>query len=305
MSVNLDGVFVPVITPFSKGNQEISIDMLRQNIRKLNSTNISGYMPLGSNGEFFMLTDEEAITILKVIKEEAGKDKMVFAGAGRESTKGTIEFTKKVAHLGINAVFILTPHYFPKQMTQESLISFYTEVADASPVPVILYSAPAYAAGVMIEPQTSELLAKHHNIVGIKDTSKKPISEYTSAVKNNKEFSVLAGTFGKFVSGIINSASGGVLSSANYIPEICCDLYDLIKKGEVEKAEKIHQILTELASNTTALYGISGVKAAMNIMGYSCGVPRRPLKEINSDQFKNLEEKLKAGIIEVYSVINQ
>ena len=232
MAVDLNGIFVPVITPFDPVTNAVDYNMLRRNIEKLNYTNIRGYMPLGSNGEFFMLNDDEAYEVTRVVKEAASPDKLVFTGTGRESTKETISFTKKVAELGIDAVFILTPHYFPKQITQECLVEFYTKVADESPLPIILYSAPGYAAGVNIEPNTVKILSSHNNIIGIKDTSALPIEQYLNLLTDVKEFFVLSGTFGKFLDSIRKGASGGVLSSANYIPELCCSLYALIKDGK-------------------------------------------------------------------------
>ena len=293
MTVNLDGIFVPVITPFEEDGR-LSLSLLENNIRKLNDTGVAGYMPLGSNGEFFMMSEEEQLEVMKTAVQ-ASEGKKVFAGAGRESLYETEKCIEKMAGLGIDAVFLLTPHYFPKQMSQECLTEYYLEAADVSPVPVLLYSAPGYAAGVQLEPETVRRLGAHENIIGLKDTSPLEIREYTEAVKG-ENCGILAGTFGKFVKGMAQGAVGGVLSSANYIPEICCQLYQLCKDGEYEKAEKIHKKLEALAKGTTAPYGVAGVKAAMNFLGYSCGSPRKPLKPVPTEDREEFEKRLKAGL---------
>ncbi|MHB8129928.1 MAG: dihydrodipicolinate synthase family protein [Mobilitalea sp.] len=305
MALDLSGVFVPVVTPFDPQTELVDIQMLHHNIEKLNETNVRGYMPLGSNGEFFMLTDEEALTVMKVVKEVSIPSKLVFAGVGRESTRETISFINKVAVISIDAVFVLTPHYFPKQITQESLINYYTEVADESPIPVVLYSAPGYAAGINIEPETVKILSSHKNIIGIKDTGSQPIDHYLDSIKDGNEFAVLAGTFGKFFDGIRKGALGGVLSSANYIPELCCQLYELVKAGEYEKAKTLHLMMGELAASTTATYGVSGVKAAMNILGYSCGIPRKPLKAVLGENLSIIEKNLKEGLNNISDFIHE
>lgn len=296
MAVDLHGVFVPVITPFDSQTEAVDTEMLRQNIMKLNVTGVSGYMPLGSNGEYFMLSDEEAFNVMQVVKETAGPDKLVFAGTGRESTRETIAFTKRVATISVDAVFVLTPHFFPKQITQKCLIEYYTKVADESPVPVILYCAPGYAAGVTIEPETAKILSTHQNIIGMKDTSPLPIELYLEAVKESKEFMILAGTFDKFLDGMKKGASGGVLSSANYIPEICCKLYELAKEKSDGKAKTLYRMISELAAITTSPEGVSGVKAAMNILGYSCGIPRGPLNAVVGVKYSRIEKNLKDGL---------
>ena len=138
MVKRVDGIFVPVVTPFDSENQSVGTEMLEYNIERLNHTDISGYMPLGSNGESFMMTDDECCRVIAAVKKVAAKEKLIFAGTGRESEYHTIEFTKRIAQYGVDAVFVLTPHYFPKQMGQDCLRSYYEQVADRSPVPILM-----------------------------------------------------------------------------------------------------------------------------------------------------------------------
>jgi 4-hydroxy-2-oxoglutarate aldolase len=124
----LSGVFPPVVTPFV--NQNINYQKLQYNILKMNKSKIRGYLVLGSNGEFKSLTDEEAIKVVDVIRENKARDKILMVGTGRESAWGTIEFTKKVAERGADFASVLTPHYFASKMTDEVLLRFFIEIAE-------------------------------------------------------------------------------------------------------------------------------------------------------------------------------
>ncbi len=136
----LSGIYPPITTPFI--DQEVAYEKLAENIQKYNDTELIGYMPLGSNGEFRSLTEEESLKVLDVVYKNKSKDKVLMAGTQRESAKATIEFTKKAADRGAELASILCPHYFPKKMNDEALKKFFIEVADHSPVPILLYNSP-------------------------------------------------------------------------------------------------------------------------------------------------------------------
>ena len=162
----LSGVFVPAVTPFI--NDEVQFDKLEKNIKKLNETSISVYLALGSNGENKSLTYDEKLKVLETFVNNKS-DKVIMAGTGCESTKETISFSKDAAKLGVDFVSVLTPSYFAKQMKDEILIDYYTEIAENSVVPVLIYNAPGFAGGVKVSPKVAGKLAVHENIVGMKD----------------------------------------------------------------------------------------------------------------------------------------
>lgn len=288
-----EGIYVPLITPFLEGEQQLSLALLKENVKKLNTTAVSGYMPLGSNGESALLSEGEALLVAEAVAEAAAPDKQLFLGVGRESARGTIEFIREIAPLGVDAVFVLTPHFFPKQMTQQALEQYYLQVAEHSPLPVILYNAPGYAGGVFLAPETVAALSKHQNIIGIKDSSKTPAKSFLELLSPDTNFFVLAGTLEKLGDSLLEGAAGGVLSASNYIPALCCRLYTLFKNGQTEKAAALHGQMLALANETTGPFGVPGVKCAMNLRGYSCGVPRLPLQAVEPQK---IEMTLTAGI---------
>jgi len=196
----LSGVFTPNVTPFL--NEEVAYDKIVENIEQYNQTKLKGYMPLGSNGEFRSLTDEESIKIIDVYQKYISPEKTLIAGVMRESAKATIEFIKKIIDKGVDFGTILLPHYFVKCMTEEALIKYYITIADQSPIPIMMYNAPKFTAGLLISPHMVSVLAEHPNIAGMKDTSKEDISIYVNAVPKGANFYVLAGTINKLYAGL-------------------------------------------------------------------------------------------------------
>ena len=288
---NLSGVFPPVATPFK--DEQVALEQLAENIIKYNTTDLKGYMILGSNGEFRSVTDDEALKIADVVARNKKPDKILIAGAARESTYATIKFTEKLSDLGVDYVAILAPHYFVGKMTDETLIRHYTSVADQSKIPITVYNAPKFSAGLLISPQVIAALADHPNIVGLKDTSKEDIAQYVNAVPKNAEFAVLAGTINKFYEGLLKGAVGGVLSLADYLPQKCCELQQAFLAGDQAKASQMDEYLRALSSRAAGKYGVAGLKAAMDLLGYYGGPPRLPLVSIADSDKGQLEAVLK------------
>jgi len=283
----LSGVFTPNTTPFL--NEEVAYDKIAENIERYNQTKLKGYMPLGSNGEFRSLTDEESIKIIDVYQKYMLPEKTLIAGVMRESARATIEFIKKIADKGVDFATILLPHYFVTSMADEALIKYYTTIADQSPIPIMMYNAPKFTAGLLISTHLVSVLAKHPMIAGMKDTSKEDISIYVNAVPKGANFYVLAGTINKLYAGLKIGAIGGVVSMADYLPAMCCKLQELFYAGKVKEAEKLDVYARELSSNAAGKHEVAGVKAAMDLLGYYGGNPRIPLLPLNDEQKAELK----------------
>ena len=292
----LSGVFTPNMTSFL--NEEVTYDKIAENIERYNQTKLKGYMPLGSNGEFRSLTDDESIKVIDVYQKYISPEKTLIAGVMRESAKATIEFIKKIKDKGVDFATILPPHYFVKYMTEEALIKYYSKIADQSPIPIMMYNAPEFTAGLLITPYMISVLAEHPMIAGMKDTSKEDISIYVDAVPKGANFCVLAGTINKLFAGLKVGAVGGVVSMANYLPDMCCKLQELFCAGKIEEAEKLDVYSRELSKNAAGKYGVAGVKAAMDLLGYYGGNPRIPLLPLNDEEKAGLKAVLeKEGLL--------
>ena len=172
---NLDfkGIFPPIVTPFHK--EEVAYHYLTENMEKLNRSGIRGVVVLGSNGENVFLSEEEKIEVVRTVVRHASKDMLIIVGSGCESARETIYLTNKLAELGAQAALVVTPFYYGGKMNDEALIKYYTAVADNTEIPVLLYNVPKFT-GVNLSAEVLSILAKHPNIVGIKDSSGNVIS---------------------------------------------------------------------------------------------------------------------------------
>ena len=283
------GVFAPVVTVFDKDGN-ICRDKIAENIRIYNKTDLSGYMPLGSNGEFMGLTDDESLEVLSVVVSEADDEKIIVGGCGRESVEKTIQFIKKVSAFGLQYAFLLPPHYFAKQMTDPALIKYFWSVAEKSPIPIVLYNAPKFTGGISLSPALTSLLADHSNIVALKNSSPVPNRDYLKATEG-KEFEIITGNIGNFFTGMLEGCDSGVLSTASYMPELCTRLYKLINAGNLADASALNSRLQTISQKTAGNLAVAGVKCAMDVRGMNGGHVRLPLldlTEMEKEYFKTV-----------------
>jgi 4-hydroxy-2-oxoglutarate aldolase len=286
----LSGVFVPAVTPFA--NDEVLYERLADNIKKFNQTQIRGYLALGSNGENKSLTMDEKLKVLEVFVKNKG-DKVIMAGTGCESTKETVSFSREAIKMGVDFVSVLTPSYFAKQIKDETLIDYYTEIAESVSAPILMYNAPGFAGGVKISPKAAGKLAGHKNIIGMKDSSSDGIMGFLAATRNVEDFYVIAGSANFFLTGLMCGATGGILSLANAFPEICCELYAKFIDGRLREAIDLHFKVFNLNTKVSGSGGVSAVKAAATIAGYYGGEPRKPLKPLPEDKVEEIRKYLK------------
>ena len=214
----LSSILLPIVTPFDEA-EELDLDALAGNIRKWRQAGISGFVLLGSTGERVHLEESECQRTLEAAREEVPREDVFIAGVGQQSTRGTIAEIRKAVQCGADAVLVLTPHFYHSAITQETLITHYTAVADASPVPVLLYSMPALT-GIKIEPETIARLSEHQNIVGVKDSSN-DVAGFAQTVKLCRpEFAVLTGNGTVLLDALEAGATGGILAVGCVVPEI-------------------------------------------------------------------------------------
>ena len=279
-TISLSGVFPPIPTPFD-GEGRVHLGALSDNLERWNEYDLAGYLVLGSNGEAVYLTDEEKVLVCKTARAAIPSSKLMIAGTGCESTAQTITLTREAARAGADAALVLTPHYFSGQMTRESLLHHYRSVADASPIPVMLYNVPKFT-NVDMDAATIAQASQHPNIVGVKDSSGN-IAKLADVVRLAVPgFQVLAGTGGFFFAGLTLGAVGGVLALANVAPQESIDIYELYKAGEWEKAAELQRRMLPVNAAVTSRFGVPGLKAALDMLGYYGGPVRSPLLDLGA-----------------------
>jgi len=277
----LRGVLLPITTPFDAAGN-VDLGGLRANIAKWSATGISGYVLLGSTGERVHLDENEYLKVIQAARVEVGQrpEGLTFiAGAGQQSTRGTIDEIRRVVEaVTVDAFLVITPHFYRPSITQQALIAHYQSIADASPVPVILYSMPALT-GIKIEPETAARLSEHENIIGIKDSSADLDGLRETIKLVRKDFAVLTGNGTVLNQALGAGACGGILAVGCVAPDMCLEIFRAVTSGESERASNLQTKLTPLAQAVTTRFGIGGLKAALDMKGYVGGFVRAPLAQ--------------------------
>ncbi|WP_410677777.1 dihydrodipicolinate synthase family protein [Citrobacter europaeus] len=272
MSKKICGVLTAIVTPFDNEGALNLTELKNQVNRQLNAGN--GIFCGGTNGEFFVLNEEEKIAVTRTCVEEVAGRANVVAHIGEISTRETIRLGKQIEKLGVDAVSVITPYFVP--LKQQELIAHYTAIADALSVPVFLYNIPA-RTGNTIEPATARVLAAHPNIIGIKDSagSYESLGGFLDAVKDIEGFDVLNGPDSLIHQGFVDGCSACISGLANVAPKEINAIWARFKAGDIAGSHEAQESVTGLR---TALYKVAfspaAVKKALQIMGHEVGASR-------------------------------
>lgn len=288
------GIFAPIATIFDESGG-LDLKRFSENVKKFSETKLSGLVVLGSNGEFALLSYHEKVALVKAAREVIAKDKILIAGTGCESLRETVELTNECAKLGADAALVVTPSYYKSDMTDEALERYFTFVADESAVPVMLYNMPRNT-GVNMSANLVAKLSRHPNIVGIKDSSGNITQIANIIAKCPKDFAVFAGSGSFLLPTLMLGGVGGTLAVANVVPNYCVAIYDLCKNGELDRAKKLQLGLLELNAAVTTRYGIGGMKAAMEMVGFHGGSPRLPILPATNEAKREISDIVNAAL---------
>ncbi len=304
-AADLRGIFLPNPTPFDEAG-DLDLTGLRANITKWNATGIAGYVMLGSTGERVHLNEREYLEVIAAARDEVGRaaDLKFIVGAGQQSTRETINETKRVAASGaVDAFLLITPHFYRPSITQSALLDHYQSVADACPAPVILYSMPALT-GVKIEPETAARLSEHENIIGLKDSSADLAGLQKTIELVRDDFAVLTGNGTVLHGALTAGATGGILAVGCVAPDLCLEIFQAVHNGDNDRALELQSSLTPLAMAVTTKYGIGGLKAALEMRGYVGGAVRAPLRAAGDEARAEIRECLSEADNSLQAVVS-
>ncbi len=290
----LRGILLPLTTVFT-ASDEIDSAKLRENIAAWNKTGIRGYVMLGSTGERVHLDEREYLQVIETSRAVVSSDFAFIVGAGQQSTTGTINEIRKATQAGADAVLVITPHYYRSAINQDTLIRYYTAVADASPVPVLLYSMPALT-GVKIEPETIARLSEHPNIAAVKDSSNDVAGFAETMRLCPDDFAVMTGNGTVLLDALRAGATGAILAVGLVVPEVCVEIFRAFKAGDAEQASMLQSKLTPLAAAVTTRFGIGGLKTALDMAGYHGGAVRAPLQMPDESAGREILDLLQHGL---------
>jgi 4-hydroxy-2-oxoglutarate aldolase len=286
--MEIRGIFPALVTPF-EADESVSLAAVKENIQRYNATRVAGYVVLGSTGESVMLSRDEADTVLVAARETAAAEKLLIAGTGAESTAETIARTKRAAAIGYPLALVKTPYYYKPVYRPEVYLRHYRAVADASPIPILLYSVPQFT-GITLETPEILALSTHPNIVGIKDSSGNVQRVGEVVAGTDRRFTVLTGGAAVIYPAHAVGARGAVLALAAALPEKCAEVYELAQRGEHEQARQLQLLLARASKSVVSENGIAGVKYAMDLRGYRGGLARLPILPLSEERKRVVAE---------------
>ena len=288
---HLKGVFVPVVTPFSRrGN--IDQAGFRSNVRRYVELGFNGILIAGSTGEGPYLTERERLRLVELARPLIPGPQLLLVGTGVETTRQTIHLSKEAVKRGADVLLALTPSYYKNRMDSAALTAHFSAVGDAVRRPVLIYSIPQFT-GIHIDPATVGRLSRHGNIVGLKESSGN--MEFLREVLERSEanFHVLAGSALIMLDAFQAGAAGAVLGPANYIPDLCLQIYRLYLQGDLEAAQKLQHRIIPLVKEVNVHAGIPGIKCALDLCGYEGGNPRTPLLPLRPAEVRKVAAALR------------
>jgi len=293
-SEKLRGVFAPMATPFRE-NEDLDKEALIHNLALYESTSLKGYLVLGSNGETKSLEDTEKAAILETVFENTSEHLTVIVGVMYEAHRLATRAIKQIAEFGADFVLVQSPSYFKKLMTDDTLFRYFSDLADTSPIPLLVYNSPGFN-GITLSFDLLAALSEHDNIVGMKDST--PGCDLEVMKLNSENFHVMAGSVAKLSDFVQQGSIGGTVSLANYAPVKAVELYKcLINHGSTACVD-LNRKIVEMNRSVAGRFGVPGVKAAMNLLGFKGGIPRRPLLPLQADQIKSVKSTLiEAGVL--------
>lgn len=293
--MELTGVLVPAVTPFDPVTGDLDVVGARANLRRWLEHPIRGIVLCGSTGEAVLLDLDERRALVDAARDVVPEDRLLLVGTGLESTRGTIALCREMAERGADAVMVQPPAFYRPSMTPAVLRDHYRAVADASPVPVVIYQVPPRFSTVEVAAGLVGELARHGNVVGIKDSrgDLAGIGELVELCPPG--FRILSGSGQGFFGALEVGAAGGILGVANVAPAMAAGVYRAFRQGDHAAAGRLQEALDPLHREIVASRGVPGVKAALDLLGYRGGAPRLPLQPLPASEKEGLRGVLEAA----------
>ena len=290
---DIRGVYPPMLTPFTKSG-DVDYNAHKRNIDRWNKVDLGGYLVLGSNSETAYLRETEKLKLVELTLQYASRGRTIRAGTGLESTRETIRLPNKAAELGAHAALILTPFFYGVQMTDEAYVGHYKGIADSSRIPILIYNMPA-CTHINISIGAVELLSRHPNIIGMKDSSG-DVPRLANLLKVvPKSFNLIVGTASAWHPALELGIRAGILALANLAGAQCAMIQKFHESGDADRAKDLHERLVPVNRAVTATHGIAGLKYAATLMGYDGGWVRSPLVALSDSARKQIEELISAA----------
>lgn len=268
-----------MVTPLSENG--IDEAATRKLVNKLINDGVHGLFILGTNGEFYALSEEEKLTLVKIVVDEAAGRVPIFAGSGGISTEAVIQLTNQFAELGVDAVSIITPYLI--KISDEELIQHYQAIAANTNLPLILYNIPANTK-ISISEQVFKELIKIPRIAGIKDSSGQleNIQMYLD-LNDRADFSVLVGSDSLILPALQKGADGAVAATSNVLTKTDLGIYQAYLANDLEKAAQLQESINDFRRVLKLATVPSVLKYSLGLTGIPVGPPKSPVRGVTPE----------------------
>lgn len=289
----LGGVLAPLTTPFDAETGDVAPLVLRQEARELIAAGLDGVLVAGSTGEAPLLDEGETVKAVEWLRDVVPEDRWLVAGTGAESTRASIRLARAAAAAGADLILVRPPAYFGSLIPPAAVAEHFRRVADASPVPMLVYNIPKYT-NVMLQDSTLRALEGHERIVGFKDSSGdlKVFAGFRAALPRA---AALVGSGALLYPALELGAAGGILGVACLAPTVCARLYAAFRAGDHVAAGALQERLVPLHKEIVGGLGPAGIKAAMECAGLPGGPVRPPLQAVDAKQRARVAELMAAA----------
>lgn len=295
--MEIKGIIPAMVTPLDT-KEELNERALRQLVNYLIDGGVHGLFPVGSQGEFYSLSQEEKQRIWEIVVEESDGRVPVYAGTGAITTREVIALNKLAVQAGVDAVSVITPFFITP--SQEELYRHYVAIAEATNLPVLLYNNPGRTGGVNLSADLLARLAEHPNIVGIKDSSGDFSLTIEYLRRTGDDFAVLLGRDTLIYAGLLHGAKGSISATANVVPELVVEIYQAFMEDERTRALSAQKQLAPLRLAFSLGTFPVVVKEALDCIDIPAGPARRPVGPISQDNREKLKEILhELGVFEI------
>jgi 4-hydroxy-2-oxoglutarate aldolase len=283
----------PVATPFDAETGEIAPVVLRQVTRALLGAGLEGIVAAGSTGEGELLDEAERAQMVEWLRDVVPDDRWLIAGTGAESTRASIRMAAAAGQAGADAVLVRPPSYFGGLLSPAGFAYHYAAIADASPVPVIIYNIPKFAH-IALQDASLRAIADHENVIGFKDSSG-DLKVFNGFREAAPRLSALMGAGHQFYPALEMGATGGILAIACFAAEQCNRLWHAFLDDDRQTAGAMQERLSPISRDIVSAFGPAGIKYAMEVVGLGCGPVRQPLVDLDARQRARVVDSLAAA----------
>ena len=293
----LQGVFPPVVTNFDEVDGSIAPIHFRENLRRWAQTPINGVVLFGSNGEGALLDEDEKVRLTAFARDVLPGAMPLVAGASAESTRAAARLAQQLAAAGADVVLVHPPAYFGPYLSVAGLMDHFRAIADASPVPVLLYHIPKYTKVTLEGGFVAELM-RHPNVAGLKDSSGdiKRFADFTNACSGGCRLFIGNGSL--LYTALELGAVGGIIGVANFAAALCAQIVERFREGNPQEAGRLQERLAPLHREIVAAHGAVGCKAALDLIGWTGGPPRPPLRALAEKERRHVARVMQeAGLL--------